>query len=75
MRDKTYLQVTGIDFAADGSVFRSVSGSNELLFGMMPSGKLNNATQECSAKRYQTACCIVLQCAAMCCRVLLCVAV
>ena len=49
--------VLGIDFATDGTVFRSVSASNELLFGSLPSGKFNTATQECSQKKYGTHTC------------------
>jgi WD40 repeat protein len=49
--------VLALDFSADGTIFRSVSSSNELLFGMLPSGKLNNATQECSSKQFRTHTC------------------
>ena len=49
--------VLGLDFSADGTVFRTVSASNELLFGMMPNGKLNTATQECSTKKFASHTC------------------
>jgi WD40 repeat protein len=44
--------VLAVDFSDDGSVFRSISASNELLYSSMPHGKLNSSTVDCNAKKW-----------------------
>uniref|UniRef100_A0A6T7PC66 EML-like first beta-propeller domain-containing protein n=1 Tax=Hanusia phi TaxID=3032 RepID=A0A6T7PC66_9CRYP len=49
--------VLSVDFDVESTIFRSVSASNEILFGVLPLGKMNTSTQECSTKRFATQTC------------------